>query len=107
MLYDPKKWAMPEVRESETVEALKAARAMIERRWCPQGGSDEQGGVCALVAVIRQYPRPGQKYEPTMRFLREALDWKCIPEWNDTPGRTQAEVVAAFDRAIALARASD
>jgi hypothetical protein len=29
-------------------------------------------------------------------------DWGLI-DWNDSPGRTQAEVVAAFDHAIVLA----
>ena len=28
---------------------------------------------------------------------------ECVIEWNDTPGRTHAEVLAAFDRAIAAA----
>jgi hypothetical protein len=109
MLYDPKKWAMPEVpvRESDTVEALKAALAMVEHRWCPQGGSDEAGGVCALVAIGRQYPGPVDEYQHTVDFFRKAIGGRCIPEWNDTPGRTQAEVEAAFHRAIALARASD
>jgi hypothetical protein len=46
-------------------------------------------------------------YQYTLDFFRKAIGGHCIPEWNDTPGRTQVEVVAAFDRAIALARASD
>jgi hypothetical protein len=28
---------------------------------------------------------------------------ECVIEWNDAPGRTHAEVLAAFDRAIAAA----
>jgi hypothetical protein len=108
MLYDPKKWAMPEVPVRErTVEALRAARAMILDRWCPKGGADEMGGVCALLAIARQYPGPVDDYLYTLDFVRKAIGGRCIPEWNDTPGRTQAEVVAAFDRAIARARASD
>jgi hypothetical protein len=109
MLYDPKKWAMPEVpvRESDTVEALKAARAMVRERWCPVGGADDEGGVCAVLAVARQYPGPVDEYQHTLDFVRKAIGGQCIPAWNDTPGRTQAEVEAAFDRAIALARAND
>jgi hypothetical protein len=108
MLYDPIKWKMPEVPVRErTVEALTAARAMVLDRWCPRGGSDEMGGVCALLAIARQYPGPVDDYQYTLDFFRKAIGGRCIPEWNDTPWRTQVEVVAAFDRAIALARASD
>jgi hypothetical protein len=107
VLYDAKRWAMPEipVRESETVEALKRARAMVKERWCPQGGSDEKGGVCPLIAVARQYPGPVDEYQHTLELVRRAIGGGCIPEWNEAPERTQAEVEAAFDRAIALARA--
>jgi hypothetical protein len=90
--------------ESETVEALKAARAMVKERWCPQGGSDEMGGVCPLIAVSRQYPDPGDEYQHALDFVRRAIGGGCIPEWNEAPERTQAEVEAAFDRAIDLAR---
>jgi hypothetical protein len=108
MLYDPLKWKVPEVPVRErTVEALKAARAIIQDRWCPVGGSDEMGGVCAMLAIARQYPGPVDDYQYTLDFFRKAIGGRGIVEWNDTPGRTQVEVVAAFDRAIALARASD
>jgi hypothetical protein len=108
MLYDPK-WKMPEVpvRESVTVEALKAARAMVKDRWCPVGGTDEEGGVCALIAISEQYPGPIDEYQHTIDLFRKAIGGQCIPAWNDALGRTQAEVEAAFDRAIALARAHD
>ena len=33
----------------------------------------------------------------------EAIGGASIPTWSDAPNRTKAEVLAAFDRAIALA----
>jgi hypothetical protein len=130
MLYDPKKWAMPEVpvRESEVVEVLKAAKLRTIQGWCNSGPSDEKGGVCIIVAIGRQANgisdgigaealsyferaiQPPPKYSGPLSSI---FGWFDPPEkqwtidWNETPGRTKADVEAAFDRAIALARASD
>jgi hypothetical protein len=120
MLYDPK-WKMPEVpvRESEVVEALKAARLRIIQGWCNAGPSDEKGGVCVIVAIGRQtngisdgigakalsYFEQAIQPPPKYRLFGWIKPEKQYPiEWNETPGRTKAEVEAAFDRAIALAR---
>jgi hypothetical protein len=113
MLYDPKKWAMPEVpvvRESKLVEALKVAGAMVEDRWCPKGGTDDKGGVCAIVALGAAAGAYTSLFEEARQYLRRAIPLPntcSIPEWHDADDRTQAEVVAAFGRAIAMARASD
>jgi hypothetical protein len=113
MLYDPKKFAMPEIpvfRESDTVEALKVARARIADRWCPQGGTDEMGGVCIIAALGYAAPWQSREYESARNYMRRAIpipNSESLPEWNDAAGRTQGEVIAAFDRAIALARAHD
>jgi hypothetical protein len=108
MLYDPKKWAMPEVRESDTVEVLKAARSIIENHWCQYGTADAVG-VCVITALGDAAHLPnGNDYELARKYFRDAVPLPktiSIPEWNDTPGRTKAEVEAAFDRAIELARA--
>jgi hypothetical protein len=130
MLYDPKKWAMPEVpvRESEVVEVLKAARLRVTQGWCNAGPSDEKGGVCIIVAIGRQangitdgigakaYSYFVRAIQPPPKYsglLSSIFGWFDPPqkryaiEWNEAPGRTKAEVVAAFDRAIDLARAND
>jgi hypothetical protein len=101
MLFDPKKWAMPEVpvRESETVETLKAARAMI--------GVD---GACIIEALAMVTVFQSTEYESARKYMRRAIalsECESLPEWHDAPGRTRAQVIAAFDRAIALARAND
>jgi hypothetical protein len=36
-------------------------------------------------------------------LLAHALDTQSLSKWNDAPGRTQADAVAAFDAAIASA----
>jgi hypothetical protein len=35
--------------------------------------------------------------------FRKVIDDENITRWNDSPGRTKREVLAAFDKAIALA----
>ena len=105
MLYDTR-WDA-QTKESELVEGLKRARAMIEDRWCPQGGSDDKGGVCAIVALGAGVGPENGLFEYGRHALHAAIPLPLtasIPEWNDTPGRTQAEVISAFDRAIELAR---
>jgi hypothetical protein len=106
MLYDTR-WDA-KTKESELVEALKAARAMIEDRWCPKGGMDVKGGVCAIVALGQAAGAYTSLFEEGRQCLRRAIPLPntcSIPEWHDADGRTQAEVVAAFGRAVALARA--
>jgi hypothetical protein len=108
MLYDTR-WDA-KTKESELVEALKAAQAMVKHRWCPKGGTDAKGGVCAIVAMGEAAGPWTNLYEKSRNVLRAAIPLpktESIPEWNDASGRTQGEVIAAFDRAIALARASD
>lgn len=132
MLFDNKRWTMPEVpvHESKTIEVLKAARARIAQGWCNSGGSDKKGGVCIIVAISRQAGSilgdgPGAE---ALSYVHRAIqpppkdsdplapifDWFDPPrevypidypiDWNEAPGRTQAEVIAAFDRAIEIAR---
>jgi hypothetical protein len=47
-------------------------------------------------------------YEDTSShaILERAIGERFIGDWNDAPGRTHAEVLEAFDRAIALAEAA-
>lgn len=108
-----------------TVTKLKEARALIERGWCqgadamtasgrsvfPEHGGAERwcaGGACAAAAKDREIERP------IFRTMLDSL-LRAIPEhrpmtvsfWNDEPGRTQAEVLALFDRAIAAEEAKE
>jgi hypothetical protein len=51
---------------------------------------DDRGWLASAAAVSR--------VAAAARLKRNSLD-----RWNDAPGRTQAQVLAAFDRAIAAA----
>ncbi len=108
MLFDPHKWKMPE--ESYEVEILKAARRRVIQGWSHGCGRDDKGGRCAQQAVfevagwIHNDILLGRT-DKTFSYLYRAIGgYFSIPEWNDKPERTLADVVAAFDRAIKYAR---
>ena len=79
------------------VEILRAAREMP---WCQNTFRREDGACCPLAAMSDGGSAAGRA---AVEFLRIAADCKYILKWNDSPGRTHDEVLAAYDRAIALA----
>lgn len=90
----------------EIKEVLIGARKLIEREqdW---GAKCKKGGVhCMQTAIEKVAGRrcDGPACEVISRVIgipyARAHD---IWEWNDAPGRTHAEVLAAFDKAIAAA----
>jgi hypothetical protein len=107
--------APPQRRESQTPEhpqkppttsdVLHRAADLLEEWGWKQFdyGSKEEGAFCALGAMDEArvdllgpywFKRP-EAYAPERIFRPE----RGIPEWNDTPGRTKAEVVAALREA--------
>jgi hypothetical protein len=99
---------------SSVVEVLTRARALVERGWTQRASarnergeivaaaSDDACSWCAMAALA--FAANGAPYYPAHMALRAAIfgrEGGPIPRWNDAPERTQAEVVAAFDRAIA------
>jgi hypothetical protein len=61
--------------------------------WCSIGAihrGDDGGGFCG--------------YDARLLVKEAAGGVSSLAEWNDAPGRTQAEVLNVFDRAIALAK---
>jgi hypothetical protein len=95
------------------VEVLRAARAKIEQGWTQHAFA--RNGIepvpsrsvtatcwCAIGAITAAN---GSSSSSSEVFLERAVGTDDVPAWNDAPGRTQAEVLAAFDRAIALAEA--
>jgi hypothetical protein len=108
---------------SEIADKLREARALIERGWTQGEYARRKDGApasilsrelfcyCAAGAVAAG---AGYKYPssivPGMRELSLAVggdgDESDILNWNDAPERTQAEVLAAFDKAIELAEQS-
>jgi hypothetical protein len=102
-----------------TLAVLVRARALLadERRWC--GGSFARGRLEIPVPVgsvfARRYcawgaiMRAGREFGLPVEDARNALEWQTIrpvANWNDDPWRTHADVIAAFDGAIAAIDAS-
>lgn len=100
-----------------TIKALlQAARGLIVQGWTqgayardyneritPYGGPSAckfcmSGAVAHLLGGGAVH---SAEFINALRALRCAIDWP-VAAWNDTPGRTQDEVLAAFDRAIEL-----
>ena len=97
-------------------QVLDAAADLIEPEGAWQQGSwfDTSselalGGdyrcMCAEGALIlvgcERFSLPSQ---PAHKFLLAATGAEDVPDWNDAPERTQAEVVAALRKAADLAR---
>lgn len=102
---------------SSVADVLSAAADLIEPEgaWTQgQAARDRHGnGVdyrspdavcfCALGACVRSVS-PGYDDFAVRCFLRSMTPDGTIANWNDAPGRTQAEVVAKLREASALAR---
>lgn len=86
---------------------LRSARALVQAGWV-QGEAFVlcgAGGVGRPVEVHRAYCAWGalRACNASEEFFQRAIDRISIPAWNDAYDRTKAQVLAAFDRAIALA----
>ncbi len=102
-----------------TADVLRKARALIERPGIWAKGTDptpvSPNCVCAQTAISRSAADlPTEAGKQATQFLLRVIDTLATPDisasdlgriwrWNDAPERTHAEVLAAFDRAIALA----
>ena len=116
-----------ETRRPTTIEELvPPLRAplpseLLERGWCPYVVSDDEGRICAMGAInqwayghvhlgLNGKGLPG--WEDRRTRLATSLSrvtgghrvavqgvGGVVADWNDAPGRTQAEVVAAMRRA--------
>ncbi len=86
------------------IEALREGRKRIERGWCQRCSLSKAGEVCALGALGDQFG--WIMVTAATDALQKAAGASClstISRWNDSPGRTQADVLALYDRAIAMA----
>lgn len=108
MLYDPKWEVQTETRPH--VRILIEARKLLEHPDNWAAGDDvsfsDARQMCVGLAMQKAY-RDSNCREPdiinaAMLFERaNDIAGRSIVDWNDAPGRTHAEVLAAFDRAIA------
>ena len=109
-------WCMNRIPErvDAAVAVLARARELIadERRWCKRAfaltwldlpvtvGSRYARRFCALGAI----KRAGRELGLPVNEASRALEWQTVRpvvDWNDDKLRTHAEVIAAFDAAIA------
>ena len=85
-------------------EQLIAAKALIDKpeKWCQGNAIDAQGRICASQALrtITGGGLADAEYEALADAMAGPGSLVCA--WNDT--HTHAEVIAAFDRAIAAQR---
>jgi hypothetical protein len=97
-----KEEAMPFDSGLEPVSAdklvLQRARDRIAAGWCQGTLWDDVGNVCLVGALLGQVKRPALSEMTGLLGFGTPVD---AIEWNNAPARTQAEVVARFDEAIA------
>ena len=106
----------------KTSEVLRAARAKIVQGWTQgafardaEGRStpwqgDEAVCWCAMGAIGCVGPDHDDIAESVLIALQRAIGptgYTAISHFNDADGRTKDDVLAAFDRAIALAMAKE
>ncbi len=80
------------------------ARAFVARGWCQHKTKDEQTGAVCAIGAIMETTVNGHIYCTSRDRIIKVLGLANNSEliwWNDAPERTQAEVLAAFDAAIA------
>lgn len=117
--------------DAETVAVLRRARARVAHGWCQVYLERKRFLRRTQVCAMGAFMAPGATvvpytYDGDIRHfrllergiygddfvsgpeeLRPYKVWSRIVDWNNEAGRTQAEVLAAFDRAIDLAVAEE
>ena len=95
--------------DSEVVTVLRKARALIENPelwWRPHAPARTPFCVSNTISEIMGDADFNGSYTPARALLMRAVGVSALGElfnWNDAEGRTHAEVMEAFDRAIILA----
>lgn len=96
-----------------TLEVLKAAKAKVEKGWTQGEMARDANGLCvwsahldavcwcSLGAIKAAAFELGADEYTAYNALRKISGY-YIADWNDDHGRTQAEVIEAFSKAIAL-----
>lgn len=107
MPFDASTWTPPLVQAQHDLNLLREMRAGISAPggWCQGVGTRADGARCILgwAGAVT-----GSDRREAARFLSRVMPFggSGLIAFNDEVGRTQAEVVALFDRAIARLEAS-
>ena len=95
----------------KTKEILKGARGRIEQGWCQKASARDAQGTrvlamcssavkwCAIGAIDAEMQHEDGYHNPISTIARVA-GTDNVAQWNDSPDRTQEEVLAVFDKAI-------
>lgn len=91
---------------SPVIEVLREGRARIERGWCQHVGYTD-GRRCVMTAMVGT-DTPTVKSACTALYKAGGFkDNADAVTWNDAPDRTQADVLALYDKAIDIAVAEE
>jgi hypothetical protein len=84
---------------AETAKVLRDAAELIrEKGWC-QGDYEKADGAHCAIGAIGCSSIPAEQFFDARSALQDAVDQVPVWRWNDTPGRTVDEVLAAFEAA--------
>lgn len=103
--------------QSEVAAVLNKAASLVEQGWTQGDWAVDSAGHpvdvhnreacawCLNAAVVRarDTARHIPEWGPIQRAVTQAIGSSMWARWNDAPGRTQAEVVAALRQAAELA----
>lgn len=96
-----------------TKEILVGALERVKRGWTQDEYARDESGAhvdqyakdatcwCIAGAISAAKGEGGYWPSDTIRYFMDINGISDVADWNDAPGRTQAEVIAAFTRAIA------
>jgi len=79
-------------------DVLNRAADLLERHgWCQDVYVDDAGRMCAQQALMQAEPDVYRR-ATARRVLDEQAGFESlnIPKWNDQPGRTAKQIIAAF-----------
>jgi hypothetical protein len=99
---------------NEVAEKLREARQLLSKdgAWIQGCFSDRCGGHCAAGALMEVFGDADERFrtqtfDALLRAIPRVKTIEALWIWNDRQRRTQAEVLAAFDKAILLAESDN
>lgn len=85
---------------NSVLKTLKNARRLLSIHWIQGAAMMDDDGFCLSMAVTRSANTLGD-LEAARNRLYDVIPTGCsIVEFNDTPGRTQAEILEVVNKAI-------
>ena len=90
------------------VQALREAREKVKKGWCQHAFAIDKHGLRvprdSNSAVAFCMTGALDNATGASAYLYKAVRGDSVVDYNDSPRRTKAQVLAAFDRAIVLAK---